>query len=178
MDEKQRRERKWRLSQALPFAFPVIIALILVFLVSISPRFSAYSPPAAKEVTEILTGLGYAPYERTESLCNELGIKSGGKTTVSAESGLLEIDFLQMNGTKSMITAREILCHYIESQGWGYCKTNQKGCCIMSCTSGGKHIFFVQARNTILLIHYEDAAIAQATELLDSLGYPGAEYLQ
>lgn len=178
MDEKQRRERRWRLSQALPFAFPVIIAILLVFSVLIVPQISEFSPPSAEEVSKTLTELGYTPYTRTEALCNELGIKSGVKTTVSAESGLLEIDFLQMNGTKSMITAREILSHYIESQGWGYSKTNQKGCCIMSCTSGGKHIFFVQARNTILLVHYEDANIAQATELLDSLGYPGAEYLQ
>ncbi len=177
MDEKQKRERKWRLTQSLPFALPILGAMALWVFVLLVPIISDYSPASPEKVTEVLTELGYAPYERTESLCDSLGIKSGVKATVTAESGPLEIDFFQLEDRRSMTAVREILGQYIIARNWGHSMYGERDFRTMSCSYNGEHIMYVQVRNTILLLHYDAAHTQQVTDLLNTLDYPGADRL-
>lgn len=177
MDETQKREKKWRLTQGATLAFPAVMAVILIMILVIF-QIPKYSPVSPARASKILTELGYTPYERTAALREEFGLGSEIKAGISAASYALEIDFFRAGGSKGAASLREALRSYVRNRGWGYTELLKMNYFIMSCSSGSQHILFVQLRSTALLIHYGDSQADQVSLLLDSLGYPGADQLK
>lgn len=177
MNDAQKREKKWRLIQGATLLIPVIIAIALVCIAVIPPVISDYPLATTAEVTRILTELGYNPWERTGELCETLRITSGDCATVSAESGSLEVDFFRTKNYRTTMALLDSLKAYIIGKGWGYSEKTQTDYRHVSCFSGSNHIALIQVRNTFLLVHYDDTCIGQVRNILEAMGYPGANRL-
>lgn len=177
MNEARKRRRKWRLTQAATLLIPVSIALALLGISLFPPLISDYPPATTAEVTQILTELGYTPWERSEELWETLNITSDDFTSVSAEFGSLEIDFFRAKSNRAKKALLESLKAYIISKNWGHSQYTQTDYRHISCFRGSDHIGLIQVRSTFLLVHYDDTSVEEVREILEAIGYSGADRL-
>lgn len=93
MDELEKREKKWRLTQNLGFLFPTIMGLALLILVI---TFIIPNRPAAPDkVTQAMEKLGYSPWDTTEEFRQKWSMGDELTSCLSARTTGIRIDYVQ-----------------------------------------------------------------------------------
>lgn len=198
MDETQKREKKWRMTQGAGFLFPGFLALaIIVIMVLIQiPEYHPLS--SAQKMTQTLEELGYTPWDSTEeyrdawvtgdriwdlyeSLRKDEWLGDRLRASVSAEADGFHLVFFETTRPAGAGAVSAKLYSYFQSaitipQHSANKRTDEYQAVYQE--KDGQNYFYVRLENTVLYIRWEDGEAGRVTEILDQIGYPGKDVLK
>lgn len=180
MDEKQKRERKWRRTQNLTFLFPLLLSIILLVVVMV-PFIPAYRSISLADAAGVLEELGYSPYDSTDTLCAYWIDTPQPISSVSANSDGLKLDLYQCDNSYPLAILEGFLETYMsrriprypyegynDSRNYEVRLYKSDGCAVMRIT----------LEDTVLFIEWDPDCEDRVLEILDALGYPGEKAMK